>query len=111
MSGEETRNKGGNKEIDWRIIESTVGRWDDLEREREDEEGGLCDGESRERGREKRNKQGKNGTKGQLFITLLHGPGVPAVIWCVVESMQRTHTQSHQQPLNTKYNSHFLFLL
>ena len=50
-----------------------------------------------ERGGEKRNKRGKNGTKGQLFITLCDGAGGRDVIQCVVESMRQTHTYSHQQ--------------
>lgn len=49
--------------------------------------GGLDDGESTKRGGGKRHKRGKNGTKGQLFITLRDGAGGPAIIWCAVESM------------------------
>lgn len=70
--------------------------------------GGLYDGESSKRGAEKRNKRGKNGTKGQLFITLRVAAGGPVINWCVCRSdAAHTHTHAHKatnKPLKTKHD-------
>lgn len=47
---------------------------------------------------EKRHKWGKNGTKGQLFITLRIGAGGPVINWCVVNQIQQTHRHTHRTP-------------
>lgn len=60
---------------------------------RESARGGLDDGESSEGGGEKRDTRGKNGTKGQLFITLCDEAVSTAVIWCVAQSMAPTRTK------------------
>lgn len=70
--------------------------------------GGLGDRERSKRGAEKRNKQGKNGTKGQLFITVRIGAGGPDINWCGANQRQQTHTHNTTNTIQTQVRRLYL---